>query len=294
MAKTSVDAAALHCWIFERKFWMAFVCTSAADEETTAAKPLAKVPMTWRCACACAPSTTEVSLSSWRRRSKGQCWACLATRDKKFKIESRALPWSSGDRQTTSTAGTHFSTTTGAIWGAVCKDCTATCTQRSVMYKSVSVRNGTMSPKICIMVGWGMPPPYFLTRCTNASRHCCLKARLFWLRYEDSWPPTAAKTLLKAVTRICEMQIVFRALMAVERVTSFLMRSTKGGRHASSGPWKAGKSPTHATRLPKHSSVLSLTSWSTSVANSLDLSTSKTGSISMSWLLASFGVGRNA
>jgi len=174
-------------------------------------------------------ATHEVSESSARSRSKGQCWLCCATLAKKFRIDSKALPCSSGDLQTTSTAGTHFSTTTGASCGEAASACTATCTQRSVMYRSVSVMKGTMSVKICIVVSCGTLWPYFLNTCTKASRHCCLKARLFWLRYVDSWPPTAASELASAATLTCEMQMFFNALMAVVLVTSFLMRSTNGG-----------------------------------------------------------------
>mmetsp|Transcript_5242 Transcript_5242/g.15477 ORF Transcript_5242/g.15477 Transcript_5242/m.15477 type:complete len:239 (+) Transcript_5242:1495-2211(+) len=236
----------------------------------------------------------EVSLSSCRSRSKGQCALCCATLDRNSRIESSAEPCSSGDRHTASTAGTHFSTTTGAICGEVSSVWMATCTQRSVMYRSVSVMKGTMSPFICIKVSVAMPLPYFFTRCTSASRHCCLKARLFWLRYSDRCPPTGASTEARAATRTLEMHIVFRALIAVERVTSFLMRSTKGGRHACSAAWKGGRSPVQAARWPRHSRALSLTSWSMSVAISLPRSTSKTGSISESCALGSPGPGLSA
>mmetsp|Transcript_71535 Transcript_71535/g.220816 ORF Transcript_71535/g.220816 Transcript_71535/m.220816 type:complete len:215 (-) Transcript_71535:1857-2501(-) len=213
-----------------------------------AAKPFARVPITCRCACACAFATTDVSLSSCRSFSKGQCaWFC-ATLDRKRRMESSALPCRRGDRQTFRTAGTHFSMTTGAICGEVSSTWMATWTHRSVMYRSVSVMKGTMSPTICIIVSIGMLLPYFFTRCTKASRHCCLNVRLFWLKYRERWLPTAANTLVSVAICTLEMHIVFSALMAVKRVTSFLMRSTKGGRQLCRAAWNCGRSPVHTMR----------------------------------------------
>mmetsp|Transcript_128978 Transcript_128978/g.223801 ORF Transcript_128978/g.223801 Transcript_128978/m.223801 type:complete len:225 (-) Transcript_128978:2290-2964(-) len=129
---SGVGADGLSC-IATRKCRMAPVCTSLADDETTAARPLASVPMTWRCACACALAKKEVSLSSWRSLSKGQWARCCATRDRKWRMESRAPPCRSGDRHTFKTAGTHFSITAGAMDGAVSRISPATWTHSSVM-----------------------------------------------------------------------------------------------------------------------------------------------------------------
>mmetsp|Transcript_77181 Transcript_77181/g.213365 ORF Transcript_77181/g.213365 Transcript_77181/m.213365 type:complete len:374 (+) Transcript_77181:1091-2212(+) len=272
----------LHCFTVVRKCWTALAWTSLAEDATTAARPFANVPITCRCACACAFATTEVSLSSCRSLSKGQWSLCWATLDRNRRMESKALPCRRGDLHTFKTAGTHLSIATGAIVGEFSSTWIATCTHRSVMYKSVSVMKGTTSPVICIIVSIGMLLPYFFTRCTRASKHCCLKARLFWLRYRERWLPMAASTLVSVAMCTCEMHIVFSALMAVERVTSFLMRSTNGGKQFCRAAWNCGKSPVHAIRWPKHSKALSFTSWSMSVANSFARSTSNTGSISTS------------
>mmetsp|Transcript_65684 Transcript_65684/g.170946 ORF Transcript_65684/g.170946 Transcript_65684/m.170946 type:complete len:342 (-) Transcript_65684:2278-3303(-) len=81
-----------HCWMVPRKCCTAAAWTSWAEEETTAASPLASVPITWRWACAWALATTDVSLSCWRSRSNGQCSLCRAILDRKLRIESSALP----------------------------------------------------------------------------------------------------------------------------------------------------------------------------------------------------------
>mmetsp|Transcript_74560 Transcript_74560/g.230435 ORF Transcript_74560/g.230435 Transcript_74560/m.230435 type:complete len:237 (-) Transcript_74560:1959-2669(-) len=230
-------ALPLHFWTLPRKNCTALAWTSLALAATMAARPFASVPITCLCACACALATTEVSLRSCRSFSKGQWSRCWATLERNRRMESSALPWRRGDLQTTSTAGTHFSMTTGAICGELSSTCMATWTHKSVMYRSVSVMKGTMSPVICIIVSMGMLLPYFFTRCTKASRHCCLKVRLFWLKYMERWLPTAGSTLVSVVICTLEMHIVFNALIAVKRVTSFLMRSTKGGRQLWSATW---------------------------------------------------------